>query len=113
MSNLVVGKPIAKKNFIENILINGHSYQVYTDNRTKSSRIDIHNYNIGDLHKPWYFYGDKKMKEMPNHNTNNISLIYDIKDQVFDLSNTKIGFTSFKYTPKSKGMENLIDVLSK
>lgn len=113
MSNLFLGKPIVKKNFIENILINGHNYQIHTDNRTKSSRIDIHHYNIGDLHKPWYFYGDKRMKEMPNFSTNNVSLIYDIKDQVFDLSNIKIGFTSFRYTPKSKGMESLIDIFSK
>ena len=108
-----IGKPIVQKNFQENILINNHSYKIYTDNRTKSSRIDVHNYKIGDLHKPWYFYGDRKHKEMPNHDTNNVSLLYDIKDKVFDLNHTKIGFTSFYFTPRSKGMDYLVDTFLK
>ena len=112
MFNKTLGKPIVKKFFFESVLINGHTYEIYTDNRVESSRVDIHYYKIGDLHKPWYFYGDKNKKEMPNHNTNNFSLLYDIRDQVFDLSKTKIGFTSFKHTPKSKGYDRLVNILA-
>ena len=113
MINKIIGKPIVQKNFTESILINGHKYTIYTDNRAKSSRIDVHNYKIGDLHKPWYFYGDKNNKELPNYDTNNFSLIYDIKDRIFDLNKINIGFTSFYYTPNSKGMDRLVNTFTK
>jgi 2-polyprenyl-3-methyl-5-hydroxy-6-metoxy-1,4-benzoquinol methylase len=91
-----VGKPLVFKNYSENISINNHNYTIFTDNRTKSSRIDVHNYKIGDLHRPWYFYGSKN-REMSNTNTNNISLIYDIKDKVLYPNKQKIGITGFYY----------------
>lgn len=111
--NKILSKPIVQKNFIEEILINNHKYTIHTDNRTKSSRVDVHNYQIGELHKPWYFYGDKNHKEMPNKDTNNVSLLYDVKDFIFDLNKVNIGFTSFYFTPKSKGMDYLVDTLAK
>jgi len=103
-------EPIVNKNFKEKIFINGNTYEIYTDNRAKSSRIDIHYYKIGDFHKPWYFYGDRKNKHLPNYDTNNFSLIYDIRNHIFDLEKNKIKFTSFSKTPDSKGMDKLIDV---
>jgi len=108
-----VTEPNVEKNYTESILINDHNYTFYTDNRARSSRIDVQNYKIGDLHKPWYFYGDKNQKHLPNFNTNNFSLLYDIKDCIFDLSQTKIGFTSFHYTPNSKGFDKMVDTFTK
>lgn len=109
LHNKSIGKPIVKKNYKENININGHVYSIYTDNRTKSSRIDVHHYKIGDLHRPWYFYGDINDKEMRNNNINNVSLIYDIKDEIIDLSKKNVNFTSYYYDETSPNMDYLVD----
>nr|QBK88382.1 MAG: methyltransferase [Mimivirus LCMiAC01] len=93
IKNKSISKPIVQKSFTENILINGHNYIIHTDNRTKESRIDTHYYKIGDLYRPWYYYGSSENKEFPDTSTNNIGLIYDIKDMV--LAPEDIKFTSF------------------
>lgn len=112
MKNKTIGKPIVKENSLETIRIGEHSYPIYTDNRTMKGRIDIHSKNIGDLWRPWYFFGDTTNDEMRNDTINDICLIYDIKDTIIDLSANKVNFTSYYYDRTAKDMNYLVDILN-
>ena len=113
IKNKTIGKPIVKEHSLETIQIGEHSYPIYTDNRTIKGRIDIHSKKIGDLWRPWYFFGDTTSDEMRNDTINDICLIYDIKDTIIDLSTNKVNFTSYYYDRKAKDMDYLVDILSR
>jgi len=112
IKNKTIGKPIVKENSLETIRIGEHSYPIYNDNRTMKGRIDIHSKNIGDLWRPWYFFGDTTNDEMRNDTINDICLIYDIKDTIIDLSANKVNFTSYYYDRTAKDMNYLVDILN-
>ena len=113
IKNKTIGKPIVKENSLETIQIGEHSYPIYTDNRTMKGRIDIHSKKIGDLWRPWYFFGDTTNDEMRNDTINDICLIYDIKDTIIDLSTNKVNFTSYYYDRTTKDMDYLVDILNR